>query len=52
MTNYRVYPDGTIQEAWEPPYSWMSDDYEYVTASNEEEACKVSVNYFKESKYD
>ena len=35
---YRIYPDYTIQEAWEPPYSWMSDDYDYIEADSEDEA--------------
>lgn len=35
---YRVWPDGTVQEAWEPPYSWKSDDYEYVEAMGPEDA--------------
>lgn len=43
---YRVYPEGTVQEAWESPYSWMSDDYEYVMAINPEEAWRMSGSYF------
>ena len=39
MVRYRVWPDGTVQEAGESPYSWLSDDYEIVEAEDEEEAC-------------
>ena len=46
MTDYRVWPDGTVQEAWEPPYSWMSDDYEYVFADSPEEAWKDAKSYY------
>jgi hypothetical protein len=44
--SYRVWPDGTVQEAWESPYSWMSDDYEYVEAESPEQAWIDSVNYY------
>ena len=38
MIEYRVWPDGTVQEASEPPYEWMSDDYATVWATDEEDA--------------
>lgn len=49
LIRYRVYPDGTVQEAWEPPHQWMSDDYEYVSATSEKQAWLAAVNYFKEN---
>jgi len=39
---YRVWPCGTVQEAWESPHSWMSDDYEYVEAMSPEDAWEQS----------
>lgn len=45
---YRVWPDGTVQDAWESPYSWLSDDYEYVYAENEEQAWLLAKNYFEQ----
>jgi hypothetical protein len=38
LDEYRVWPDGTVQEASEPPYSWLSDDYLTVRAEDEEAA--------------
>ena len=38
LTRYRVWPDGTVQEGAESPYAWMSDDFEYVDATDEEQA--------------
>jgi hypothetical protein len=38
LTRYRVWPDGTVQEGAESPYTWMSDDFEYVDATDEEQA--------------
>lgn len=38
MVRYRVWPDGTVQETTETPYSWLSDDYEIVEAEDEEDA--------------
>lgn len=38
MTKFRVWPNGTVQEADEEPYSWLSDDYMIVEAENEEDA--------------
>jgi len=38
LTRYRVWPDGTVQEAHEEPYHWMSDDYVMVDAVSEEDA--------------
>lgn len=35
---YRVWPDGTVQEATETAHAWMSDDYFYVIAVNEDVA--------------
>lgn len=37
-TSYRVWPDGTAQEADQEPYVWMSDDFTVVTATSPEEA--------------
>ena len=37
LLRYRVWPDGTVQEADETPYSWMSDDYQTVEAEDEDE---------------
>lgn len=45
MFTYRIWPDGTIQESHEAPYSWMSDDYIYIDADSEEEAL---ASYFGE----
>jgi hypothetical protein len=42
MMEYRVWPDGTVQEAHETPYEWMSDDYRYVWADDEEDAWEKS----------
>jgi len=47
LIRYRVWPDGTVQEAWESPHAWMSDDYDYVEALDEEDAWHKSVNYFE-----
>lgn len=38
LTTYRVWPDGTVQEVSEHPYSWLSDDYLVVQAVDEENA--------------
>lgn len=38
MIEYRVWPDGTVQEASEEPYTHMSDDYATVWAVDEEDA--------------
>ena len=35
---YRVWSDGTVQEAHETPYNWMSDDYQTVEAEDEDDA--------------
>lgn len=35
---YRVWPDGTVQAASDEPYSYMSDDFFYVIAVNEDTA--------------
>ena len=35
---YRVWPDGTVQETYWNPYSWVSDDYVIVEAESEEDA--------------
>lgn len=40
LVRYRVWPDGTVQEIAEAPYSWMSDDYETVDAVDEEDAIR------------
>lgn len=39
---YRVWPCGTVQEAWESPYPWKSDDYEYIEAMSPEDAWEQS----------
>jgi hypothetical protein len=41
MYRYRIWPDYTVQEAWESPHAWMSDDYEYVEAESEEQAITI-----------
>lgn len=38
MTQYRVWPDGTVQEAADKPYPWMSDDYTTLWAEDETDA--------------
>ena len=38
LTRYRVWPDGTVQEGSESPHAWMSDDFGYVDAVDEEQA--------------
>ena len=40
MDAYRVWPDGTVQDAEDTPYSWMSDDYTVVNAESEESAIR------------
>jgi hypothetical protein len=35
---YRVWPDGTVQDAYEQPYDWMSDDFQVVVARDEADA--------------
>ena len=40
MGAYRVWPDGTVQDAEDTPYSWMSDDYTVVNAESEESAIR------------
>ena len=35
---FRVWPDGTVQDCEEEPHSHMSDDYAIVWALNEAEA--------------
>lgn len=42
---YRVWPDGTVQEAEEAPHSHMSDDFTYIYASCAEQACRVVTDY-------
>jgi hypothetical protein len=42
MIEYRVWPNGTVQEASSDPYPFMSDDYEYVWADDEEQALLVA----------
>ena len=37
---YRVWPDGTVQEVHETPYSWLSYDYQIVEAEDEEDALR------------
>lgn len=38
MFEYRIWPDYTIQDAYDHPYEYMSDDYIYLDADSEEEA--------------
>ena len=40
LEKFRVWPDGTVQQmsGSEPIYSWMSDDYMIVEATDEEDA--------------
>ncbi len=50
LDEYRVWPDGTVQEASEPPYSWLSDDYLTVHAEDEAAAlAKVDRAYPREA---
>ena len=37
-TLFRVWPDGTVQEADQVAYPWMSDDHALVWANDEDEA--------------
>ena len=41
MSEYRVWPDYTVQESCCRPYSWMSDDFTYIDADSEEEAVRI-----------
>ena len=42
MSNlYRVWPDGTVQDADETPHFYMSDDYRVVQAADEEAASLI-----------
>ena len=48
QTLFRVWPDGTVQEADQAAYSWMSDDHALVWAYNEDEAlAKANVRGFQ-----
>lgn len=39
LREYRVWPDGTVQESeGEPAFSWLSDDFLTVRASSEADA--------------
>ena len=50
-TLFRVWPDGTVQEADQAAYSWMSDDYALVWAYDEDEALnQANVKGFQTSK--
>ena len=42
MTLFRVWPDGTVQEADRVAYPWMSDDHALVWAYNEDDALKMA----------
>ena len=47
-TLFRVWPDGTVQEADQAAYSWMSDDHALVWAYNEDEAlANANVRWFQ-----
>lgn len=51
QTLFRVWPDGTVQEADQAAYPWMSDDHALVRAYDEDEAlAKVNVKGFQTSK--
>ena len=51
QTLFRVWPDGTVQEADQAAYSWMSDDHALVWAYDEDEAlAKANVKGFQTSK--
>ena len=40
---YRVWPDGTLQDVSEgPAYSWMSDDYVIIEADDETAAYEAA----------
>lgn len=41
LYRYRVWPDGTVQDLDDEPHRWMSDDYEVVSAADEEEAREI-----------
>ena len=48
QTLFRVWPDGTVQEADQAAYPWMSDDHALVWAYDEDEAlAKVNVRGFQ-----
>ena len=38
MFEYRIWPDYTIQDAYDRPFEYMGDDYIYLDADSEEEA--------------
>ena len=40
---YRVWPDGTVQDASEEPYVWMSDDWQIVYATDDNDAFAKAV---------
>jgi hypothetical protein len=42
MNLYRIWPDGTTQDAEETPYPWMSDDYRTAEAASEEDASAMA----------
>lgn len=51
MIRYRVWPDGTVQEAeGTEPYSWLSDDYAVVHAEDEEAALRRAALYISFSR--
>lgn len=41
MQKYRVWPDGTVQDAEDSPYGFMSDDYCEVWAVDEHHADRI-----------
>jgi hypothetical protein len=42
-TCYRVWPDGTVQNCEdEEPYNWLSDDYQLVSADDENQAREIA----------
>lgn len=41
LGEYRVYADGTVQDAEEEPYPFMSDDFVIVRALDEERAYEI-----------
>jgi hypothetical protein len=42
LTRYRVWPDGTVQDAKDSPHSWMSDDYCYILAVSSDHALAIA----------
>ncbi len=43
LIEFRVWPDGTVQETVEPPLTHMSDDYRVVQARDVNHAVELGV---------